>query len=83
MLVSDRTRRKHYWIPSRGKTLKDFLGKLKITGSRFNLPDEERIGSFEEATMHWTVFAEAHLQDGTDGRYAFFFEPFEGKLIHL
>ena len=65
------------------KSAERFLGKLNVTAAVFRLPNQERVGSFEAATMYWTIWADAHFQDGTDGHYAFTFEPFEGKLISI
>jgi hypothetical protein len=60
-----------------------FLGTLKVTDTWFRLPNEERVGSFEAATLYWDVRADAQFSDGTSGKYAFSFEPFEGKLTLL
>jgi hypothetical protein len=65
------------------KDAERFLGNLSVTDAVFSLPDEERVGSFEAGKMRWTVSADTHFQDGTDGKYAFEFEPYEGKLIGM
>lgn len=60
-----------------------FLGTLKVTDTWFQLPNEEHVGSFAAAVLYWVVQAEAQFKDGTTGKYALSFEPFEGKLMGL
>jgi hypothetical protein len=60
-----------------------FLGKLKITSVKFGYPNRDHSGHFAASALNWTVQAEAVLPNGTHPRYAFTFEPFEGKLTDL
>ena len=46
------------------KNAERFLGNLSVTDAVFILPDEERVGSFEEGKMRWSVWADTHFQDG-------------------
>lgn len=60
---------------------KGILGQLKIVKVDFNVPNSDHTGNFAAGTLNWTVRAEAQLPDGTRTRYAFGFEPFDGRLI--
>lgn len=59
------------------------FGRLRITLVEFNLPSPNHEGSFAAGALNWAVHAEAELTDGTHAKYAFGFEPFEGKLISI
>jgi hypothetical protein len=57
-----------------------FFGRLKITSVEFQHLQEERDGNFAGGALCWNVRADALFSDGTSAKYAFDFEPYEGKL---
>ncbi len=58
------------------------LGNLEINKAEFaTLANPGHVGSFAE--LYWVVYADVKLPGGTQGQYAFEFEPFEGKLTGI
>jgi hypothetical protein len=57
-----------------------FFGRIKITSVEFQHLQEGRDGDFAGGALCWNVRADALFSDGTSAKYAFEFEPFEGKL---
>lgn len=59
------------------------LGPLRILLIEFNNANSDHVGDFAAGAFQWAVQGEAQLPDGGHAKYAFGFEPLDGRLVSI